>query len=335
MRKKLLICIFTIAAFCTATLGQEGKVSLKFDARADYNYIQRQNANDRAGFYGRNLNIMLDGEINSAFEYHVRQRLNVPIGEIGGLLDATDWAYLTYHINDNFSLSAGKQVVAIGGFEYDYAPIDGYFLSDFCNNIPCYEVGISLGFKDNSGKHSLQFQFANSPFVKTPFDNMYSYNILWNGNFDAFKTLYSINMIEFRKGDFINYIALGNRFEVDRLSFELDYTNRYHGNQDNFFEDFSIVAQMKYSICSSWNIFVKGGYDQNKAQIAGTPVHHRWDVCVLPGTKYTFGGAGFEFFPLKDKKDIRVHGYMASSDAKPSELIFNLGLTWKMQILNK
>lgn len=335
MRKKLLICIFAVATFGTTLFGQDGNVSLKFDARADYNYKKIKNTEDKAGFHGRNLNLMLDGKINSMFEYHLRQRLNVPIGNIEGLLDATDWAYLTYHINDNFSLSAGKQVVAIGGFEYDYAPIDGYFLSAFCNNIPCYEVGLSLGFKDNSGKHSLQFQISNSPFITTAFDNMYSYNFLWNGNFDFFKTLYSVNMIEYKKGDFINYIALGNRFDIGNLSLELDYTNRYHGNQDNFFDDFSVVAQLKYSINNSWNLFIKGGYDQNKAQEAGVPEHLRWDVCVVPGTEYTFGGAGFEFFPLKNKKDIRIHGYVASSDAEPTEFTFNLGLTWKMQVLNK
>ncbi len=337
MKRRLFFSLIAVFALGFAMLAQEEKVSLRFDARADFNYVTTDSEyiKDASGFNGRNLNLMLDGQINSKLEYHLRQRLNRPIGDNEGLLNATDWAYLKYHINNNFSIAAGKQVVAIGTFEYDYAPIDCYFLSDFCNNIPCYELGVTFGYIDNSGKHSLQFQITNSPFAEGTLDNMYAYNLMWSGNMDWFKTLYSVNMVEYRKGNFINYIALGNQFTSDNLILELDYVNRYHAKQNGFFDDFSLIANLKYGISNRWNVFVKGGYDQNKAQPAYTPEPARWDVCVAPGTEYAFYGCGFEFFPLKDKKDVRLHGYFYSSNNEPTKLFFNAGLTWRINAFSR
>ncbi len=335
MKQRLLFGALAIFLSTVSLWAQDEKLSLKFDARADFNYLNIENAPDQSGFAGKNLNVMLDGAINSKLEYHVRQRLNKPIGENSDLLNATDWAYLTYHFGEGFFVSAGKQVVAIGGFEYDYAPIDCYYLSDFCNNVACYELGLTLGYSDRSGRNTLQFQLANSPFVKNTFSGLYSYNLFWSGNFDWFKTLYSVNMIEYEKDQFINYIALGNQFSFHRFVLEFDFTNRFYGKQDNFFDDFSVVAQLKYSIGDKWNVFVKGGYDQNKAQLATTSYANTWDRCVMPGTEFSFYVAGCEFFPLKDRKDLRLHGYVASSNAEPSTLFVNLGLTWKMQVIQR
>lgn len=334
MVKKALFSLFVAAVSTLTALCQQEEMSLRFDARADFNYYADKN-NSQSGFSGKNLNLMLDGKINSKLEYHLRQRLNVPIST-RDMFDATDWIYLKYDIDENFFVSAGKQVVAIGTFEYDYAPIDCYFLSDFCNNIPCYELGINFGFRDNSGRNTLQFQVANSPFAESTLGSLYSYNLLWNGNFDWFKTIYSLNMIEQRKGDFINYIALGNQFSFDRFVLELDYINRYHENQESVFDDFSLIANLKASIGDKWRVFVKGGYDMNKAQ---TPVptndSYPWDYCVSPGTEYGFYGAGCEFFPLKGKNDVRLHAYLYSNNQTPSKVFFNMGLTWKMQAINR
>ena len=76
MKKALLsICFAAISILCFA---QNNEFSLKFNTRADfdYEYFDNNNINDRVGFAGKFLNIMLDGKINDKFEYHWRQRLN-------------------------------------------------------------------------------------------------------------------------------------------------------------------------------------------------------------------------------------------------------------------
>ena len=149
---KKLVLFLCFVAITSLSFAQNNDFSLRFNTRADfdYEYFDNNSINDRSGFAGKFLNIMLDGKINDKFEYHWRQRLN-RTNFTSNFFEATDWAYLSYHINNNFTLSVGKQVVAIGGFEYDYAPIDVYFYSDFCDSMPsCYEFGTSLTWNNNT-----------------------------------------------------------------------------------------------------------------------------------------------------------------------------------------
>ena len=88
------------------------------------------------GFAGKYLVVALDGTIGNKFSYHLRQRINSPnIGFANTFFQGTDWAYLNWNFTDNFFLSAGKQVVAIGGWEYDSNPIDIYYGTEFWNTV--------------------------------------------------------------------------------------------------------------------------------------------------------------------------------------------------------
>lgn len=330
MKKTVLfLCFLAIASLSFA---QNNDFSLKFNTRADfdYNYIDNKNVNDSYGFAGKFLNIMLDGKINDKFEYHWRQRLN-RTNFTSNFFEATDWAYLSYHINDNFTLSVGKQVVAIGGFEYDYAPIDVYFYSDFCNIMPsCYEFGTSLTWGISQGQ-ALTFQISNSIFKQQPFDGLLAYNLLWNGNItDSWKTLYSVNLIEFRKNQYVNYVALGNQFYVGDFVIDLDYTNRYVNGM--FFDDFTIVSQVKYQM-PKLNVFAKFSYDRNNIDLnLEYPYGDYWTMTVAPGTDYMLYGAGVEYFPITNSKDVRLHAIISSNNREPANLFFNAGITWNMKL---
>ena len=330
MKKALLsICFAAISALCFA---QNNEFSLKFNTRADfdYEYFDNNNINDRVGFAGKFLNIMLDGKINDKFEYHWRQRLN-RTNFTSNFFEATDWAYLSYHINNNLTLSAGKQVVAIGGFEYDYAPIDVYFYSDFCNIMPsCYEFGTSLTWALNQ-KQALTFQISNSIFKQQPFDGLLAYNLLWNGNItDSWKTLYSLNLIEFRKNQYVNYVALGNQFYLGDFVIDLDYTNRYVNGM--FFDDFTIVSQVKYQM-PKLNVFAKFSYDRNNIDLnLEYPYGDYWTMTVAPGTDYMLYGAGVEYFPITNSKDVRLHAIISSNNREPANLFLNAGITWNMKL---
>lgn len=89
----------------------------------------------KSGFIGQYLKILVDGKINEKFSYSFRHRLYVDHNDPKSFFNATDWANVTYSPNDIFSLTAGKQMICIGTIEYDYAPIDVYFASDFWNHV--------------------------------------------------------------------------------------------------------------------------------------------------------------------------------------------------------
>lgn len=312
------------------------KIRLKLDTRFDFEtrIPTNKDSNSLSSIDGKYLNIIIDGEINDKFSYNYRQRLILD-GKNGyqSFFNATDWIYLTYKMNSNFFLCAGKQVVAIGGYEYDAAPIDEYFWSDFWNNVVCYQFGATLNYKSNDKKHNIGFQITNSPFANKSMENIYSYNLIWYGNMNWFNTIYSVNMVEYEKGHFINYIALGNKFNVGDFSLELDLMNRASSKQDNFFSDYSLIGNLVYNVNNKLRIFGKAGHDENKSQqIVDNFVYDRF---VLPGTRYNFCGLGVEYFPIKDSKDVRLHAYWATNNNEKQYNTFNIGLRWQMKVLER
>lgn len=292
------------------------------------------------GFAGKYLVVALDGTIGNRFSYHLRQRLNSPnIGFANTFFQGTDWAYLNWNFTDNFFLSAGKQVVAIGGWEYDTNPIDIYYGTEFWNRVCCYEMGFSLNYKTDSGKNHFLVQMCNSPFINSAMQSIYAYNLMWYGNFGVFKTAYSVNMIEYEQGKFINYISLGNKLQFKGVEMYLDITNRASFEQQQFFgQDITAIYGVGFDIGKKWIVFAKAGYDFNQAQLPNTDDHSQaqeaYDQYVLPGKKVDFESVGFEFYPMGDRS-LRLHlcGSHTSSDGE-HKFQANLGLTWKVDLLH-
>ena len=312
--------------------------NLQLNTRADFTYDYNLAhdsvaASSDHGFAGKYLVVALDGKIGSKFSYHLRQRINAPnIGFANTFFQGTDWAYLNWHFTDNLYLSAGKQVVAIGGWEYDTNPIDIYYGTEFWNNVCCYEVGASLNYKDNAGKNLVMLQVCNSPFINKAMQGIYAYNLMWYGDFGVFKTAYSVNMIEYEQGQFINYISLGNKLQFNGVEMYLDVLNRASFKQEQFFgQDITAIFGIGVDIGPKWIVFAKAGYDFNQAQLPNTEAY---DQYVIPGKKVDFESLGFEYYPMGDRS-LRLHlcGSHTSVDGV-SKFQGNLGLTWKVNLLN-
>jgi hypothetical protein len=306
--------------------------TLRLEARGDYQRFSDDGSkvDAESGFKGKFLNIRLDGQIGEHFNYSYRQRLNKPHKDMS-YFDATDWLYLTY-TKDRWSFSGGKQVIGIGGFEYDLAPIDVYFFSGFCSNVTSYAFGGSVAYA-LSKNDRLTVQVCESPF-STATDDIYAYNLLWQGKHGCWSTLYSLNMVEYKPGKFVNYMALGNRFDFDNVSLTLDLMNRTTEGHCFLGRDFSVMGEVDWKPCHKVNLFGKCTYDVNKSKTLN-------DACVPPGTELTRIGAGVEFFPLKDNlNDVRLHlaGHYTLGDVpsdysvQPKQLMLTAGVTWRMDL---
>lgn len=233
-------------------------------------------------------------------------------------------------------MAGGKQVVAIGGWEYDRAPIDLYGCSVFWNNIPCYQIGASVSFRP-SASDRLTFQFCESPFF-TPSDrDMYAYNLMWNGSHGIYSSIWSANLIEYAPGHYISYLALGNKFSFGRLSLELDLMNRASSGQTFLLRDMSVMGEIAYTPSQRWKVFGKMTYDVNNTRSDA-------DLCVAPGTELKMAGAGVEYFPLADKRNtLRVHAnvfYSWGKNANSADVMQNkttlvdVGVKWNMNLLS-
>mgnify|MGYP004545747359 FL=1 len=211
--KRLLIAAFSLLFITLPVSAQDGNhVNIGLQARVDYQreYLDGGSVKDNCGFKGKNVSILINGEFNEHFSYNYRQRLYRGHGN-ESFFNATDFLYLTYKPDEHWSFSGGKQTLEIGGYEYDLAPIDIFFLSEYCSNIACYQMGAYAGYSFDSGKDMMRFQFCQSPFRQEDSD-MYAYNLMWNGSHGCFDSIWSVNLIEYLPGKFINYLALGNHF---------------------------------------------------------------------------------------------------------------------------
>jgi hypothetical protein len=309
-------------------------LDLKVEARADWQWTQDDGHTDRSntGFEGKFLSLSINGTIVDGFTYSWRQRFN-KYSKDSNFFDATDWIYLDYRYKD-CSFRAGKDVVAIGGWEYDANPINIYRASVFWNNIGCYQWGVSAGLYA-SMRDKVTFQITQSPFFTTGNRNMYAYNIMWSGTHGIYKGQHSINLMEYDKGRYISYIALGNEFNIDHVTIDLDLMNRASSHQAFLFKDVSVMAEVGWNFNPRWCVKGKYTYDVNKSG-------NNSDLTVYNGTELSMAGACIEYYPLlKDRTSLRLHAgcwYSWGKDGNAADLMQNktmflsAGVTWNMNI---
>ena len=327
---KDILFTFFLTFLSLTSFAQARPVSnLYLETRFDYNqeFLAGHTVDDNSGFKGRYLNIRMDGYLSDHLSYSFRHRLNKPIKN-AALFDATDWITLSYKTS-NWELSAGKQVVGIGGYEYDGAPIDLYFCSEFWHNIACYQFGISGAYTTASGKDKITAQFCQSPF------DGFAYNLMWNGSHDFYSSIWSVNMLEYSPGRYMNYIALGNKFSFGNFVIDFDFMNRASSLSEFLGRDFSIMSQITWNPVERLNIFARLTYDKNSTEANA-------DTTVISGTEVLRAGAGIEYFPIKGTRNLRLHlnaCYTSGRNSAPAgslqgdQTIISAGITWKANLL--
>lgn len=325
---------------CSVLSAQEAELfRLEAEVRVDYmqEYLENDKVDDVSGFKGKYLNFRIDGKIAEGLTYSWRQRLN-NVKTNSSFFDDTDWATVNYNIG-RWNFNAGRQVVGIGGYEYDMAPIDCYFNSEYWNNIACYQFGVSASYEVGNKDDNLLFQLCESPFRRNALNvsnkEMFAYNLMWYGNHGCFSSIYSLNMVEWMPGRFINYITLGNRFVFGDFDLELDYMNRAVSFNRFIGGDMSVMADFAWHASERLTLFAKLTYDVNNTDEIG-------DLCVTPGTDILRVGGGIEYYPLKSTKNLRLHLNFCYADGKspasavirPKQKIVDAGVTWRMKLLD-
>ena len=333
MRKLLISVALMLSAI---TMGAQSEITrAEIQARIDYTqeYINGNNVGANSGFNGKQLMFRMDGTLAEGFTYSFRQRVNRPT-QNSSLFDATDWLNVTY-TKGPWSFSGGKQIVAIGGYEYDHSPIDLFFCSEYWYHIACFQFAVSGSYEFNDSKDKLTFQISESPFRRDIYnpmnDNLLAYNLMLTETQDWYQCISSANLFEYAPGKYICYVALGYRFEFNDLALEIDFTDKYCNSNNAF----SVVGNLVWSANDSVNLFAKCTYDYNQSVVE--------DICVPLGTDLYRAGAGVEYFPIRNNKNLRLHlnycytdGKSTSANAlRPQQSIFDAGLTWKIDLIKR
>lgn len=335
---KLLMALGMACVFASGYAQVKPTVEIGAETRMGYNResVDGDKLDGKSGIKGNYLNLRLDGTLNSYFSYSWRQRLNKGISD-SNFFDATDWIYLNYQADKHWGIAAGKQIVLIGGYEYDRAPIDVFMASEYWNNIACYQFGGSVTYTTSKGNDKLTAQFCESPFHNDQHSDLFAYNLFWMGNHGPLSTLYSVNLMEYAPKKYISYLALGNQLSLGNACLQLDFMNRAAAHQPYFFRDCSVMAELSCYCHPKLEVYAKATYDVNRTNVAA-------DLCVLPGTELTSFGGGINFYPLKAQKNsVRLHAsaaYVTGTNGNPSgaltdkHLRVNVGLTWKLHLLS-
>ena len=286
-------------------------------------------------FNMRQLRIESKGNVNEWLSYRWRQRLNRP-NNGGGMIDnlptSIDIAGIGVKLGDNFSLFAGKQCAAYGGFEFDANPIEIYEYSDMIEYMSNFMTGINIGYDFLEGQQ-LNFQVLNS--LNGPFTDMYHftpelmetlklentklplvYTLNWNGNFgNIFKTRWSASLMSQAEGKNLYYYALGNELTLGNFNIYFDFMlsnddidrggiiTEMIGFEDdhNVYNTsyMSLVTKLNYRFASKWNVFVKGMYETASVTEATETIEkgkYRTSFGYLGGLEYYPMESNLHFF---------------------------------------
>ena len=357
--KTNVLAIVAMLISATTLSAQQGTDDANGDANdifrlgveARFDYLNEALAGDvnaaASGFKVRYFNLRIDGQIMPNLTYSWRQRFN-RANSLSEFAENTDWLTLTYKPTKNWGVSAGKQVVMIGGFEYDRAPIDLYFCSEYWNNVACYQLGASVSYTTNDYDETITFQVCQSPYQKsgpnlmlnangvpTIKNNLLAYNLFCSTSHDWYTGLHSINLVEYQRGKFDLYLVLGNQFTFGDAKIQLDIMDRGTSFED--LDNFSIMGEFSYLFADRVNLFVKATYDQSSEDYAS-------GLYIAPGTEITRVGGGVEYYPFghKGNRDVRLHAAYAynfgtntnSAGALQNKgSFFTAGLTWRVDIM--
>ena len=274
--------------------------------------------NGTGRIFGDGLYLNIDGYISPNFSYSFNHRLASTYYEDNTGFNGTNWLTLTYEVG-SFSFTAGKDALFVGSFEYDAYDLDSYssMNSVFYNMFDCWQWGASAAwYPDDS--NSVLIQAAESPF-RLEDRTLMAYAAGWRAEYDFYESYWTANMWEYERGKFVKALNLGNRFHIGNFSCDLEYMTRASDLKNFFINDFTAIIAPSYEIGDMVRLFAKCGFERVREE----NMFEDYGMGI-------FYGAGAEFFPLKDDKDVRLHATWSSSMSFGD--ILNVGLTWKMDL---
>lgn len=294
--------------------------------QGSFNIFFNDNKEEQTSFRMDQLRLEIKGNITDRIYYRYRQRLNRSNNALAldNLPSSIDYAAVGFHVTKEFSIFAGKQCTAFGGFEFDLNPIEVYQYCDMLEYMSNFLTGIDFSYWV-SPEHEFRFQIVDSRNGK--FEELYGkvpqgikqakaplgYTLNWNGNFleNKLRTRWSASIFHEAKKKNWYYYALGTEValpkflgffdfmysseDIDRtgIIYEITNTDGYDTRTLDV-RYMALVLHLNYRICPKINLFAKGMYETARVDKA---------TALMEKGKYrTSWGyiGGIEYYPTKD-----------------------------------
>lgn len=277
--------------------------------------------------------------------------------------DNLNWLDMGY-VNLNFGswdFTLGKDMVVIGSYEEDSYDYDSHanLNSYFWNAAQVYQWGAKVAWTTPDESSQFLFQLMSSPFSSRPFGaswfgeeegHMKTFTLGWYGDFDWYAPIWSVNMMEYAKGQYLKMVGLGNQFYVGDFTLTLDFIDRFTSLKKSDYSKvngITLDATVLYNLDDKWEFFVKGGID-TPSETGDFPYDvfsyddegfvPSWlcsskllDAVYPQNQRYVFGGAGVHYYPLRDSQDLRIHAVAAYNNFAECMSI-NLGVTYNFSL---
>lgn len=272
----------------------KSNINLEFYTSANAYFTE--NEFDDLSFKLNRVRLEIEGRLNDHLSYHFRQSFNKYSNphSVDNLSSSIEYANITWHASDRFNLVAGKQFVALGGYE---AYVNALRVREFCefnNNVAVYQAGI-MGVVQFNPAQQLILQVVNNRSGSD--SDLYIYGrpdgieaakipllatVNWNGFFldDALHFRYSASMGQLAKGKNIYYLTCGNIYEKYPFVAYLDvmYSREGIDSQQRITtlqgqgrgmlpvtaqntQYLSFIANLDYQFHPKWNAYIKGAYE--------------------------------------------------------------------------
>ena len=321
---------------------------------------------DEASFRMNHIKLEIYGKIHDDLSYHFRQSFNkstVP-NQLDKVAPSVECANITWSPGDKFNLIAGKQCLAVAGYENWVNGLKVREFSVFNDSYALFQAGLT-GVVKFTPDQQLYLQVANN---KTSADAMQHGlpdgvgaskvpllgTISWNGLFADRSVLlmYSASAGQLAQGKNMYYLMCGNVYQkqpflayLDVLysRADLDFQQRVVAPDVSYtaqnVQYLTLIANLDYQFHPKWNAYVKGVYE--------TVGIYKANGDFEKGRYMTQWNAQacLEWFPFKEDKGFKVFahyvykGHTLSAQAKalgavmPHTQRISLGIQYIIPVL--
>ena len=344
-------------------------LNIYFNFQSSFDVVNDNISNEtNVGFKARQLRLEIKGDLTDKIFYRFRHRLNkaTDAKSLDNLAKATDLMYAGYHVNDQFTVIAGKQCQTWGGFEFDTNPMNIYEYSDFIENMDNFMLGANFIYTPNKN-HEFNVQITDSRNKK--FDDEYgdlsaqnitastsplTYIVNWNGNFldGKLQTRWAYGIQTEAKNKYSKMITLGQKLNLEKFQLAFDYMRANEDldrlqiasseaapyltpNNLKFFENVTyntFILRADFPVTPQINIFGLGRYETSSVD--------KIDALKNDFRKVYHYTGGLEYSPFQDQ-DLKLFAAYVGKSVKFSDQLnllkdynsnrFSIGLMYRIK----
>ena len=329
---------------------------------------------DEASFKMNRVRLEIYGRLNQHLSYHFRQSFNKYSNpySVDNMSSSIEYANIKWTASDWFDLVAGKQFLAVGGYEGYVNGLIVREFSEFNNNFEIYQTGLKGVIRLTPDQH-LALQVTNNR--NSTDDKIYLYGlpdgvessripligtVNWNGWFAdrSVHLMYSASAGQLAKGKNVYHFMCGNIYKKGPLLAYLDvlYSRSALDSQQRITalqgqgrgilpvtaqntQYLTFIADVDYRFHPKWNAYLKGAYETSGV--------YRTNGIFAKGRYVTSWNAQacMEWFPFTEDSGFKVfahyvyHGHVLSEHAialgaaRPHTQRFSIGIQYIIPVL--